>query len=528
MMGRRSIGRTRPRPQDCPASERLGHRRHPVPGRRRRTGCTRTERRVAAQARGRLLTLGAASLLAASLAVRRSRRRRPTCSRSPRPRTSPRGTRSSRSPPRRSTWPTSTSRCCGSTARMRAEPFTPALATDWAVSEDGLTWTFHLREGVTFHDGEPLTADAVVACIEAAKERAGASFIWVPLDIVTRGRSAHRGDEAHLRGAHGPRRRAPLYGAWIVSPKALEAAAADETYFEAGVDGGTGPYTHRVLHARQRGPAQRRTRTTGAAGMTSTTTTRCWSRSCRRPSTSSRRSTAATSTSRSRVPAREHRQLPQANPDFTVVEEPSFFNYVGLFNTGKAPLDDPKVRQALAYAIPYDDIITVGAQGFGTQSRGPVPAGVFPYDESVPQYTTDIEKAKALLARGRPRGRRLPDGDHLRRREPERGPLRAAARRTRSGSWASTSRSPRCPSTSSGSAPRATPPGARTCSCCSTGRPTRTPVRTTCGRCSTAARRPSSTSPTGSTRPIDGLIDEAGALTAHRPGRRAGQVHRGA
>jgi len=71
---------------------------------------------------------------------------------------------------------------------------------------------------------------------------------------------------------------------------------------------------------------------------------------------------------------------------------------VGLFNTQRAPLDDPKVRQALSYAIPYDDIITVGAQGFGAQSRGPVPAGVFPYDASVPQYTYDMDKAKALLA----------------------------------------------------------------------------------------------------------------------------------
>ena len=33
-----------------------------------------------------------------------------------------------------------------------------------------------------------------------------------------------------------------LYGAWIVSPKALEAAAADENYFEAGIEAGTGPY----------------------------------------------------------------------------------------------------------------------------------------------------------------------------------------------------------------------------------------------------------------------------------------------
>lgn len=38
----------------------------------------------------------------------------------------------------------------------------PELATDWSVSEDGLTWTFNLREGVTFHDGTAFNAEAVV------------------------------------------------------------------------------------------------------------------------------------------------------------------------------------------------------------------------------------------------------------------------------------------------------------------------------------------------------------------------------
>ena len=38
----------------------------------------------------------------------------------------------------------------------------PALAESWDVSPDQLTWTFHLRRGVTFHDGSPLTADDVV------------------------------------------------------------------------------------------------------------------------------------------------------------------------------------------------------------------------------------------------------------------------------------------------------------------------------------------------------------------------------
>jgi peptide/nickel transport system substrate-binding protein len=38
----------------------------------------------------------------------------------------------------------------------------PGLATSWEASEDGLEWTFTLREGVTFHDGTPFNADAVV------------------------------------------------------------------------------------------------------------------------------------------------------------------------------------------------------------------------------------------------------------------------------------------------------------------------------------------------------------------------------
>ncbi|WP_345323433.1 ABC transporter substrate-binding protein [Candidatus Villigracilis proximus] len=81
-------------------------------------------------------------------------------------------------------------------------------------------------------------------------------------------------------------------------------------------------------------------------------------------------------------------------PDYTASLEPALFNYTAFFNTLKAPLDNVKVRQALSYAMPYEDIIALGANGRGTQSRGPVPAGVFPYSEDVKQYTYDIEKPK--------------------------------------------------------------------------------------------------------------------------------------
>jgi ABC-type transport system substrate-binding protein len=44
----------------------------------------------------------------------------------------------------------------------------PALATNYSVSADGLNWTFSLREGVTFHDGTPFNASAVVFSFERA------------------------------------------------------------------------------------------------------------------------------------------------------------------------------------------------------------------------------------------------------------------------------------------------------------------------------------------------------------------------
>jgi peptide/nickel transport system substrate-binding protein len=52
----------------------------------------------------------------------------------------------------------------------------PALAEDWEVSDDQLTWTFFLREGVTFHDGSDFTAEDVVASFERIAEEGENAF----------------------------------------------------------------------------------------------------------------------------------------------------------------------------------------------------------------------------------------------------------------------------------------------------------------------------------------------------------------
>ena len=52
----------------------------------------------------------------------------------------------------------------------------PALAESWETSDDGLSWTFTLREGVTFHDGSELTAADVVYSMERIKEEGANAF----------------------------------------------------------------------------------------------------------------------------------------------------------------------------------------------------------------------------------------------------------------------------------------------------------------------------------------------------------------
>jgi peptide/nickel transport system substrate-binding protein len=57
----------------------------------------------------------------------------------------------------------------GLVARTPEQDIVPALASDWTVSADGLTYTFALREGVTFHDGQPLTPQDVVWSLTTRK-----------------------------------------------------------------------------------------------------------------------------------------------------------------------------------------------------------------------------------------------------------------------------------------------------------------------------------------------------------------------
>jgi peptide/nickel transport system substrate-binding protein len=270
--------------------------------------------------------------------------------------------------------------------------FKPALATSWSHSADGRTWTFKLRSGITFHDGEPLDSAAVKASLEAAAKDGGASFIWADLDTI----NAPDPSTVVITMKHPQ----PVdliasseYGAYIVAPNALAAEQKDSKYFEKGIDAGTGPYTLASYTAGKQIVLKKYPQYWGG-----------WS--------GPHYDTINISVTSEAIVQQQQLQSGQAQladsvplenvngfkDSFDVYANPSTFSYVGFFNTLRPPLDDPKVRQALSYAVPYDDIVTVGASGFGTQSHGAVPAGIFPYSDQVTQYHQDLAKAKDLLA----------------------------------------------------------------------------------------------------------------------------------
>lgn len=275
-----------------------------------------------------------------------------------------------------------------------SEQFTPVLAESWETSDDGKTWTFHIQKNATFHDGTKVDADAVKQSIEAAKEYGGASFIWAPLESID------TPDETTVvmnlsYSAPMDLIAASTYGAWIVEPSALTASKGDENYFAEGTDAGTGPYTVSSYTPGKEVvlTAQDDYWNTEAASYYSTVNVAITPDAV----TAQQMLTAGEVDLATSLPMENIASIAEQTGG-EVRKANSPFSFLAYFNTTRGPLADVTVRQALSYAIPYQDIIDVGAYGYGTRSHGPVPKGIFPYSESVPQYTYDLEKAKQLLA----------------------------------------------------------------------------------------------------------------------------------
>jgi len=88
----------------------------------------------------------------------------------------------------------------------------------------------------------------------------------------------------------------------------------------------------------------------------------------------------------------------QADPNLQVLQQEGLNVGYLAFNVTKKPFDDKRVRQAINMAIDKDSIISAVYQAAGKPAKNPIPPTIWSYDDSIPAYPYDVEKAKALLA----------------------------------------------------------------------------------------------------------------------------------
>lgn len=273
------------------------------------------------------------------------------------------------------------------------DKFIKVLATDYTLSGDGLTWTFYLRKGVKFHDGTELNADAVKFSIDRTMRiNRGAAFIWEAVDKInvvddyTVDFKLKYPAPLDLICASG-------YAAFIMSPTAVK--SHPDNWLTAGNEAGSGPY--KLESYQQEKQEVILTWFEDYWGG--------WEGNHFRKVIIKNIAEAVTrhlliekgDADFTLQIAYENIPSLQDNKDINVLIGPSFQNIRLSLNTEKAPLNNKTVRQALAYAFPYQDVVSYCLEGYARQGRGPIPYGLWGHSEELFQYKHDLSKAKELL-----------------------------------------------------------------------------------------------------------------------------------
>lgn len=280
------------------------------------------------------------------------------------------------------------------------DKFTPVLATDYTKSADGKTWTFHIRQGVKFHDGTDLNAEAVKYSIERTiKIGKGAAFIWAPVKSI-KVVDPYTVEFKLKYPAPIDLIAASAYGAYIVSPTAAKSHPAD--WFTQGHEAGTGPY---MLESWKMGQEVVVTKFPEYwRGWEGEHFDKVVIQAVSEASTRRQMVTKGDADLTLDLPSEDVEAL-KTDSNVTVSIVPTFQNLWFFMNTKQKPLDNKLVRQAMSYAFPYSDVTKYAAGGLATQSYGAVPVGLWGYSDTLPQYTYDLAKAKQLLAQaGLPKG----------------------------------------------------------------------------------------------------------------------------
>ncbi len=260
------------------------------------------------------------------------------------------------------------------------------IAESWEVSDDACCYTFHLRDGITFHNGTPLTAEDVEFSIElyAASEAQSGDVQGYDHCVVVDEQTI----EVYTTSPFSP----------FLNNLTLVNISSKDYYETAGEDAfaqepiGCGPYKF-VSHSEGDKVVLEAYEDyyQGAASIKNVTFKIISDMS----SMSIGLQSGGIDFAEIEAPIRE--TLEAADGITIETAEQTTFAFVAM-NTEKEPYNNPTFRQAVNYALDRQSLIDTVMDGAAEENSNLLAKSRFGYSDEQPQYTYDVEKAKSLLA----------------------------------------------------------------------------------------------------------------------------------
>jgi peptide/nickel transport system substrate-binding protein len=286
---------------------------------------------------------------------------------------------------------------------LGATTIRPGLAESWEISDDGLVYTFNLRQGVSFHDGEPFNAESVVTWYNSVDEEApdnqydATRMPYIKDFIVNWVDTVEAVDEFTVRMTL-PAPYAPLLAnlaipiAGIISPTAI-AQGLDHVQVNPSGTGAfrlasTDDWTRDSQLVLQANPDY-----WGGAPKVDQFILRVI------PESSTRLQQVETGEidiAWALTP--EDVERTRENPDLIIVEADGLNTNSVEFNVTKEPFTSREVRQALNFAINKQELSDGLYNGNMTPAGGVLPPVDWAFNPDLQSYPYDPDRARELLA----------------------------------------------------------------------------------------------------------------------------------
>ena len=268
----------------------------------------------------------------------------------------------------------------------------PYLAEDYSVSEDGLTYTFQLRKGVSFTDGTPFTAEDVKFTFDYMKEH---PYKWVSVSMVEEASVVDEHTvEIKLNKTYNPFL-SDVAGSLPILPKHIwenvtepetftepEAAISTGPFILENYDSAAGTYTFKANEDYFYGDVQ----------IDKLVIANVYGGDSKEALLSGEIAAAPNISYKAAMSLKD-------SPEYTVLEGPGLSVTRLYFNFDEEAMAVKEIRQAMYHAVNLDEIVEKAYGGAGyAGSAGHVQPGTPWYNPDVRQYAYDVETAKKMLS----------------------------------------------------------------------------------------------------------------------------------